>query len=99
MKYLLKQAMIISIVSFASVSVANECQSQLVYGQGEANGNNTLARLRAKENWRDNAFQAYGSHYNNWIKAINQSFSCQITGKGIKKHTCIASAIPCKSIL
>lgn len=78
------------------VTLLGDCKSTLT-GNGSAKNNEPLAKIRAKDDWRDKAGAAYGFAYQHWIKSSGKNLSCSRSGGlGNRTWTCAAISQPCR---
>jgi hypothetical protein len=68
---------------------------QAVTARGDASRFETLAKVKARGNWRAKvrALPALGAAYADWYKALAAEYRCS---ESDGQHTCMAVAYPCR---
>jgi hypothetical protein len=79
----------------AGSAAAATCANQPVSARGDASRYETLAKAKARGNWRAKvrAMPTLGAAYADWYKALAADYNCS-TSDGL--HTCTAVAHPCR---
>jgi len=87
---------VLSIVAAtAAPTLGATCADLPVTARGEPSGFETLAKAKARGNWRAKvrAMPALGSAYANWSRALAADYRCSQVGG---QHVCTAVAHPCR---
>jgi hypothetical protein len=80
-----------------TATATQTCKTSYVIGNGQAHNSELTAKVRAKDDWRDNSVSANGSGWGLWLKAVDNSMACSSTGRlGNRNWNCQARARPCK---
>ena len=76
-------------------AVAAQCAQRPVEARGEASRYETLAKLKARGNWRAKvrAMPDLGAAYANWSKAAGADYRCS---QSHGDFVCVAVATPCR---
>jgi hypothetical protein len=76
-------------------AAAASCADRPVTARGDPSGFETLAKAKARGNWRAKvrAMPALGAAYADWYKALAADYRC---GEEGGQHVCTAVAYPCR---
>jgi hypothetical protein len=81
--------------AFAGPAAAATCTDQPVSARGDPSRFEALAKLKARGNWRAKvrAMPTLGAAYADFNRAQAASYQCSLEDD---RHTCIATAQPCR---
>jgi hypothetical protein len=84
-----------ALAATAAPAAAATCADQPVTARGDPSGFETLAKAKARGNWRAKvrAMPALGAAYADWSKALAADYRC---GQEDGQHVCTAVAYPCR---
>ena len=76
-------------------AAAATCADQAITARGDPSGFETLAKAKARGNWRAKvrAMPTLGAAYADWYKALAADYRC---GEEDGQHICTAIAYPCR---
>jgi hypothetical protein len=84
-----------ALAATAAAATATTCAEQPITARGDPSGFETLAKAKARGNWRAKvrAMPTLGAAYANWYKALAADYRC---GQEGGQHVCTAVAYPCR---
>jgi hypothetical protein len=84
-----------TLAAAAAPVAAVTCADQAVTARGDPSGFETLAKAKARGNWRAKvrAMPTLGAAYADWYKALAADYRC---GEEDGQHICTAIAYPCR---